>query len=1223
MKIKVLINRKVEKDYFNKEGTQNENNSTILNFELPKEMLDYNKRIVFITEDGNLWDYIQDTEYKIPQSITKFGCVLCYIWLTKDDIDWRSTTFDLNFYKNENADDMQPSKEELDGFNTLIDILNQKIEEVDLLVEKWDNLDVIFTELSRYESMFKDMEKILDTKVDKVDGYGLSQEDFTSILKQKLDELSIDLQQHSLKNVTYEANTGILNFIKNNEEIIQIDLPLELLIESGKYDEENKQIVLTLANLDVINIPLSDLLDDLYTKSEVDEFVAEIKKENKYQAGIIDQFKNEFQTNTVEGSKIDINDSAELPALVTPLASTEQEVIKAEEGKTVEEKNITVEDVDINKEHSISVKGSISQEIREGYNLIDISSGTLFNTTTQGVTSSRYNDEITLNGTANATTAFLDNCDFKELENGNTYTVKLIPLSGEFEAGAIGYRVMDSNGAQLFSSQAYFDSFKTTQQASISGEIAKIQVYFTSTFIGKDFKFRVLLIKGDEDKPYEKFGVSPSIKSPSPVKYVSGNYEVKVQNKNLFDKIIQDEDVGKYLNVDGLISDSENWRISKYIKLIPNTSYSISGLYGVAPTCFLYDKNKNYTRNLGEYNSIPTKEFTTTENEYYIRISVYVNVIDKLQLEKNTPTDYIPHEETVKNLDIPTGYELYGETDYYYKKLDKWYVHNEYSKVALKELDWITSNTLNDKTRYITHSLEGKILGALNNDTKVKNAKCTILSIVTAGQTYSETEGLSVSDSGFTVIFIDDLSTETDTTKFMELLQDTNAYLIYPLAEPTETEITDETFSQQLEDLYNAEIYEGVTNIDTSTEYEDMVELPNLNLHYNYVTPAPSPNKPSEYKYVEGKQTIVQSNKNLWIPEINGIPIINGNVQLNNDEYTFQATGADMYLGNVVGALGAPYLKEYGTLYDVRNFDKVSLYITNEIFNKIYYSLWDNDKKSLNKTIPPVIASNKFTVDVANANYISFRIGIGNSVAGETYKTKVQLEYGDTPTDYIPHQEQTYELDLPYKLAVIGDIFDSYEIITSGDTYKTVKNIVYHKNFDEAILSELVWKSENTTYAGKRYVSNTIKDKIKNNASAYTLLGNTYSNILTEKTPQNTWDGIEGFSSQKTLQIFITDLKYETTTDKFMQLLTDTNAKLLYPLQNTEDIILTRSENQTFFEQLDKIVNDYFTYEGINHIIVQSEQGIPMKIKLEYKQSNKLILKSMQKEIEDLKNKIV
>ena len=65
----------------------------------------------------------------------------------------------------------------------------------------------------------------------------------------------------SLDAVDYNAAEYKLTFTFKNGSTQTIDLPLELLIESGHYDAEKESIVLTLANSDVIIIPVSDLID--------------------------------------------------------------------------------------------------------------------------------------------------------------------------------------------------------------------------------------------------------------------------------------------------------------------------------------------------------------------------------------------------------------------------------------------------------------------------------------------------------------------------------------------------------------------------------------------------------------------------------------------------------------------------------------------------------------------------------------------------------------------------------------------------------------------------------------------------------------------------------------------------------------------------------------------------------------------------------------------------
>lgn len=132
MKIKVEENRKIYN--LKAEGTQNENNVTELNIEVPKQYEDFNKKIVFITDDGTVWDIIENNTYKLTKAITKYKSVRFYIWLTKDNEDFRTEEKMLIFNNNTDAED-NLTEEEIGGINKLLT-------EVSTLKDKVDTLEV-------------------------------------------------------------------------------------------------------------------------------------------------------------------------------------------------------------------------------------------------------------------------------------------------------------------------------------------------------------------------------------------------------------------------------------------------------------------------------------------------------------------------------------------------------------------------------------------------------------------------------------------------------------------------------------------------------------------------------------------------------------------------------------------------------------------------------------------------------------------------------------------------------------------------------------------------------------------------------------------------------------------------------------------------------------------------------------------------------------------------
>ena len=137
MLLKIFKNRTVSSS--GTWGTKNENNYEILNFEFPEELEEYNKRIVYYLGNQKVWDAIIDNKAILTNAITTKGSVKAYIWCTKSDeafetdVDFRTQLFEMNFFENENADGIVPTEEQIDGFNTMLTAMNEKIEEIDEL----------------------------------------------------------------------------------------------------------------------------------------------------------------------------------------------------------------------------------------------------------------------------------------------------------------------------------------------------------------------------------------------------------------------------------------------------------------------------------------------------------------------------------------------------------------------------------------------------------------------------------------------------------------------------------------------------------------------------------------------------------------------------------------------------------------------------------------------------------------------------------------------------------------------------------------------------------------------------------------------------------------------------------------------------------------------------------------------------------------------------------
>lgn len=148
MKIKVNENRKVyilqeeNENAIEKIGTQNENNVTELQIEVPEKYQEFNMKIVFITDNGAVWDIVENNTYKLTKTITKYKKVKFYIWLTKDEEDFRSEENELTFNNNTGIG-YKLEQEEIDGINKVLQRLEDMEQKMDTLeVNGYDDTEV-------------------------------------------------------------------------------------------------------------------------------------------------------------------------------------------------------------------------------------------------------------------------------------------------------------------------------------------------------------------------------------------------------------------------------------------------------------------------------------------------------------------------------------------------------------------------------------------------------------------------------------------------------------------------------------------------------------------------------------------------------------------------------------------------------------------------------------------------------------------------------------------------------------------------------------------------------------------------------------------------------------------------------------------------------------------------------------------------------------------------
>lgn len=152
-----------------------------------------------------------------------------------------------------------------------------------------------------------------------------------------------------------------------------------------------------------------------------------------------------------------------------------------------------------------------------------------------------------------------------------------------------------------------------------------------------------ICLNSESDKTFVKgYPTSPSPDYPQEVEVVSGDNSIDVCGKNLFDK--NNTELNKRVKEDGTLENSTGYYTSDFIKVTPNTSYSMTRA-GTHRGKF-YDSNKNALTNTYDFNaSSGNITFNTTPNCQYVRFTIDSNFLDTLQLKKDTQaSNYEPYQ---------------------------------------------------------------------------------------------------------------------------------------------------------------------------------------------------------------------------------------------------------------------------------------------------------------------------------------------------------------------------------------------------------------------------------------------------------------------------------------------------------------------------------------------------------------------------------------------------
>lgn len=270
---------------------------------------------------------------------------------------------------------------------------------------------------------------------------------------------------------------------------------------------------------------------------------------------------------------------------------------------------------------------------------------------------------------------------------------------------------------------------------------------------------------------------------------------------------------GKYLTQNGQPTSISNWNTTDYIPVKALGIYTYSGLtaVGTAPYSCYYDSNKTFVSSFKQ--AVGENTITIPENISYVRFSIASADINTFSLVKENQAPL-----TLGNIELYDGDKItieYTEQAGYKKvtganvvKKFKKYVftgNENYTKSSLSDENWFCGYCTDDMSRL--NMLEGT------------NMKASRFSQIGHYGTIKDKDCINYTKQFHVRIGAQYLE-ENSVIGFKKLLKkwyDAGEPLsvVYKLATPETTSITDTTLLAQLETLINMKTYKEITNIET------------------------------------------------------------------------------------------------------------------------------------------------------------------------------------------------------------------------------------------------------------------------------------------------------------------------------------------------------------------------------------------------------------------------
>lgn len=418
---------------------------------------------------------------------------------------------------------------------------------------------------------------------------------------------------------------------------------------------------------------------------------------------------------------------------------------------------------------NIDIKGYDSQKTREGYNLAKISN---YDTTFSGIALKSNLEEGYISATG-ISTGLSTPVVTATLPVGD-YVFSGGPANGSASTQRLSiYKYI--NEQYSFLSTIWGDN---TYTVHVDEETTfRFNYVIPSGTTVNNEKIYPMIVSGTETKPFQVYGVMPSVEYPSEIKTVKDEVNVVVSNKNMFNVpsknqngvnlVLQND--GSYL-INGTSTASWAFRVGDTIPLEPGDyTFYVESDKPLNQGYFGLQNWRDFKHELGV---TAEKHIHLTEPKkvqcYFTcnRGSTFDNVIVKVQLEKsNTKTDWVKHEEERYVLDIQ---EPMLDGDYFIKESDGWKEVHRWNKDTYDETDNFSVYVLDNVFQFYLPTTISQSASLLCN-MFIQKDDWNSTSVVVSSTNYLYFL-IRKGEYGFTA----DLTAEQALTKFKEIIAITN-----------------------------------------------------------------------------------------------------------------------------------------------------------------------------------------------------------------------------------------------------------------------------------------------------------------------------------------------------------------------------------------------------------------------------------------------------------------